>query len=371
MPEISSEHASEARVALHAIVTDPSHGVAALSNPQMMSNLLQDLLPDAPREKSILVAAAGAGLATTLRGHIAGGMDASTAISLTSSSFSAITLFTPEACDWVTGEIAVALGISVPGDVGPPGGAARTSAPDPSGQFTHPPSSPGYQDPSYQPTAAAVAPSTFSPEQGAPSYQPATASPPGSGQPSGGGPAPGTPPGWQPVPDRRKRSTVVLIVAAVVVVAAGVITAAVLASGSTHSGTESFVSTSSDASGSPLALTMVGVFSATGTQTETGPDKWLARLPGGTFVVITQPQKASDSVDSSTCVLTGQQPGTYTSGKGTGKYAGITGSGTYHLVYKATYPRMSNGTCNTSSSAVPVQGSVSWVVHGGGPVKLP
>src|SRR5215469_6450672 len=103
MSDMSWEHASEARAALNAIVTDPDHGVAALSNAQTMSNLLKDYLPDAPREKSILVAAAEAGLADTLRDHVAQGMDPNTAI-------------TPEACNWVTDEIAVALGISEPRD---------------------------------------------------------------------------------------------------------------------------------------------------------------------------------------------------------------------------------------------------------------
>src|SRR5271166_5489136 len=122
MPEMSWEHAAEARAALNAIVSDPEHGVAALSSPQTMSNLLKDLLPDAPREKSILVAAAEAGMANTLRDHVAQGMDPSTAIRLTASSFSSTTPFTPEACNWVAGEMAVALGISQPGEAG--GGAA-------------------------------------------------------------------------------------------------------------------------------------------------------------------------------------------------------------------------------------------------------
>src|SRR6266567_3806441 len=60
MADMSWEHAAEARAALTAIVTDPEHGVAALSSAQTMSNLLKDLLPDAPREKSMLVAAAEA-----------------------------------------------------------------------------------------------------------------------------------------------------------------------------------------------------------------------------------------------------------------------------------------------------------------------
>src|SRR6266699_6657736 len=112
MADMSWEHASEARAALNAIVTDPEHGVAALSSAQTMSNLLKDLLPDAPREKSILVAAAEAGLANTLRQHVEQGMDPDTAIRLTASSFSSTTPFTPEACSWVTGEVATALGMS-------------------------------------------------------------------------------------------------------------------------------------------------------------------------------------------------------------------------------------------------------------------
>src|SRR5450432_3967222 len=95
MADMSWEHAAEARAALNAIVTDPEHGVAALSSAQTMANLLKDLLPDAPREKSILTAAAEAGLATTLGEHVAQGMDAGTAVRLAASSFSATTPYPP------------------------------------------------------------------------------------------------------------------------------------------------------------------------------------------------------------------------------------------------------------------------------------
>ncbi len=122
LTDMSWEHAAEARAALNAIVTDPEHGVPALSSAQTMSNLLKDLLPDAPREKSILVAAAEAGLANSLRQHVDQGMDSNTAIRLTASSFSSTTPFTPDACTWVTGEIATAMGISHGG--GQPGGGA-------------------------------------------------------------------------------------------------------------------------------------------------------------------------------------------------------------------------------------------------------
>ena len=132
MADLPWEHAAEARAALNAIVTDPEHGVDALSSPRTMSNLLKDLLPDAPREKSLLIAAAEAGLADTLREHVSQGMDTSTAIRLTASSFSVSTPLSPEACNWVTSEIAMALGISSPAQPGSPGSGLEPGASYPS-----------------------------------------------------------------------------------------------------------------------------------------------------------------------------------------------------------------------------------------------
>jgi Domain of unknown function (DUF4190) len=145
MADMPWEHAAEARAALNAIVTDPEHGVAALSSPRTMSNLLKDLLPDAPREKNLVLAAAEAGPADKLRGHVAQGMDSSTAIRLTASTFSDSTPLTPDACSWVAGEIAVALGISTPAEIGMPGaaaagagqiGSAQSAASGPGGSYS-------------------------------------------------------------------------------------------------------------------------------------------------------------------------------------------------------------------------------------------
>lgn len=135
MPDSSWEHAAEARAALNAIVTDPEHGVSALSSPRTMSNLLKDLLPDAPREKNLLVAAAEAGLADTLREHVDQGMDSGTAIRLAASSFSHRSPLSQDACDWVTTEIAMAMGMTVSagnaGSAGPGAPAGNGSAPTP------------------------------------------------------------------------------------------------------------------------------------------------------------------------------------------------------------------------------------------------
>lgn len=124
MASTSWEHQREVREALRTIVSDPQLGLPALSSSQTMSNLLKDLLPDAPRETSVLVAAAEAGLAGSLQDHVAQGMDIATASSLTASAFAARTPFTPDACTWVVGELAVALGLAPAAETGAMGGGA-------------------------------------------------------------------------------------------------------------------------------------------------------------------------------------------------------------------------------------------------------
>src|SRR5262252_4442553 len=121
--------AGNARRALHGIVSDPSFGTAALSQPTVMSNLLKDLLPDAPREAGLIVAAAQADLAGALRGYLAQGMDLGTAARLTAGSFINNTSHTPEACSWVVNELAVALGVDSAGQ--PPPTQAASPAQDP------------------------------------------------------------------------------------------------------------------------------------------------------------------------------------------------------------------------------------------------
>jgi len=121
------DESDEAQNALRAIVSNPVYGVAALSSSQIMANLLKDLLPDAPREVSVLVAAAEAGVASNLRDRVSQGMDVGTASAVVAGSFAASTPFKPEACSWAVSEIAGALGLSrpaagpAPGSSIPPG----------------------------------------------------------------------------------------------------------------------------------------------------------------------------------------------------------------------------------------------------------
>jgi hypothetical protein len=106
------EHESEAREALRAIVSHPGYGNAALSNAPLMANLLKDYLPDAPRERNVLIAAAEADLASMLQAHVASGLDLHIAARLTAASFAATTAYTPETCAWAVDELALALGLT-------------------------------------------------------------------------------------------------------------------------------------------------------------------------------------------------------------------------------------------------------------------
>lgn len=105
-----SEHDLQVRSALREIVAE--HGPEALSNTTQLSNLLKDLLPDAPAIARMLVAAAEDGVADELRDHRAQGLDAATSTGLAASSFARATLYDPDACAWIVGELAHALGLT-------------------------------------------------------------------------------------------------------------------------------------------------------------------------------------------------------------------------------------------------------------------
>ena len=123
MASTSWENEDTARDALRFIVSDPGYGVAALSSPQTMSSLLKDLLPDAPREKSVLIAASEAGVAGMLRDHMIQGMDLATASALAVASFTRTTGYPDDVGNWVVGELAQAIGFAPspipPGPVSP------------------------------------------------------------------------------------------------------------------------------------------------------------------------------------------------------------------------------------------------------------
>ena len=119
----------EALAALRAIVADPRYGPPALSNAQTMTNLLKDMLPDAPREANVLITAAGAGVPTALQGYLAQGMDVGTATQLAAGTLAERTALTSDACAWATSSLATALlPLAAPPQASVPAGTAPLPA---------------------------------------------------------------------------------------------------------------------------------------------------------------------------------------------------------------------------------------------------
>ncbi len=112
----------EAHEALSSAVA--SFGPRVLSNPRILGNVVTDLLPDLPRERSLLVTAAEADVAGELSQHVEQQhLDADTAIQLVARGLSDRKMIDPAASMWVASEYAQALGYPV-GSSSRSGGAA-------------------------------------------------------------------------------------------------------------------------------------------------------------------------------------------------------------------------------------------------------
>ncbi|HEX4834504.1 MAG TPA: hypothetical protein VH478_25815 [Trebonia sp.] len=168
----------EAHEALSTAVS--SYGARVLSDPRILGNLVTDLLPDSPRERSLLVTAAEAGVATDLAQHVdQQHLDVDTAISMVARGLSEHRSIDLAASTWVATEYAQALGYQV------------QQSSTPAGQFSDVPS----------PTATVRRPASSPPPFGV-TPSPPTVQSPGTPPPFGGAGAPGgqqpsTPPPYQ------------------------------------------------------------------------------------------------------------------------------------------------------------------------------
>ena len=226
MPDPVWDPSGKARAALASIVSD--FGARALSSPSILDNVLRDLLPDSPKQVSLIVAAGGSTVAASLREHVTQGMDADTAVRLASTQLSEQTPYDAAGCRWVTAEFARALGYQV-SDA--PAGAA---APAPAGVGVIPPSD-AVALPSIMPdapVAPAVAP--LRPDQAPtvlpPAQAPAAQAPPPQGLPPQGLPIQPAAPPWEVAaqaavahagPPRRRGRKIPILIAIVVVVIGG------------------------------------------------------------------------------------------------------------------------------------------------------
>ena len=186
MNEQQLDAQGEAHQALGAVVND--YGRQVLSDPRMLGNLVTDLLPDLPRERSLLVTAAESGVAGELTRHVQEQrLDADTAVQLVARSLTDRRSIDPAASMWVATEYAQALGYRAPSAARPASVPTAVAAP--------------------LPVMTAVAPNANPQTAPPPPY------PPG---PAGGYPAgipPQGPPSW-PAPPARKRRNLAPVLAA-------------------------------------------------------------------------------------------------------------------------------------------------------------
>jgi hypothetical protein len=89
------------------------------------------------------------------------------------------------------------------------------------------------------------------------------------------------------------------------------------------------------------------------------------KFPHGSFQVRHSPGQGAQSFNPSTCLLTVNEHGTYTLGHGTGRYAGISGHGTYQISILSIGAR-SKGRCSQNQPPVAFQ----QIIKASGPVHL-
>jgi hypothetical protein len=124
-------------------------------------------------------------------------------------------------------------------------------------------------------------------------------------------------------------------------------------------GTETFIATTADMSviaapNNSLPVKATGSFTDAGRISLSGDGKTATlHLHGGTIAMSHGRGKSSQSLDRANCRASLIESGLkYRITGGTGKYAGMTGSGTAELTVVASLPK-DHGTCNASQSAVP------------------
>ncbi len=151
----------------------------------------------------------------------------------------------------------------------------------------------------------------------------------------------------------------------------------------TKSGTERFSGTLAGAAAlasvTTYHLTFSGPVSTTGTialgsgGNEKGDQHTLDTKAGKLVVVLDRDVGTGvASENATTCVFTDKitVPVTIVGSKSTGSWSGATGNFGILAVFRATAPRLSDGKCNTSSSAKPITSTAYSSFAGTGPVTV-
>jgi hypothetical protein len=130
------------------------------------------------------------------------------------------------------------------------------------------------------------------------------------------------------------------------------------------SGTEHFRLMSTSGTSNTASVIATGVFTAGGVA-RSGTPAGTFVFPAGSFKVVHSKGTGTQTFNRKTCLLTVNLKGTYKIFGGTGKYAGISGSGKYQLSILAVAAR-SAGKCTTQKALLAFQ----QIVKFSGPVSL-
>jgi len=175
----------------------------------------------------------------------------------------------------------------------------------------------------------------------------------------------------------RKRAAVIAMTAAAVaaaVVLGGPAGASPLAArAAAVSGTEHFQIMSTSTTSLNAGVIVYGAFTASGVDHEssstanTATDRFT--FAGGSFKVTHTGKGGTQTFNSKTCLFVLSQPGIYTLSGGTGTYKGISGHGTFKLSVIGLGPKLKNGKCNPSETAIAI--AQQTVIDASGSVKIP
>jgi hypothetical protein len=130
--------------------------------------------------------------------------------------------------------------------------------------------------------------------------------------------------------------------------------------------TEHFQGMTTSGTSNKSTVIATGVFTAGGIDTRATGSTDVFTFPLGTFKINHNPVHAKQAVNPKTCLLTITQSGTYKLGGGTGRYAGITGHGTYAISILAVLARNSKGHCSMTATPVAFQ----QLIKAQGPAKV-
>jgi hypothetical protein len=130
--------------------------------------------------------------------------------------------------------------------------------------------------------------------------------------------------------------------------------------------TEHFQEIAASPTSNQANVIVYGAFTAAGVDTQHNNNTDTFKFPGGSFLVTPAITSQHQHLNTATCLLTATLNISYKISRGTGKYAGITGSGHATISDLEITARNSHGACSLSKTLLAQQVFAS----GQGPVTL-